>query len=165
MKRNIIAFFVCGIVLTALLFTGCQPATGSSDGKEQPTQTVIELGENNYWKYFNISYDMNNLYPGGKGRFAYEIEGVLGFALYEDVVFSFDVFYYIDGQQPEDYQSYTMKIGCNYAGGAKFETTYLGSTNVSVGKWLGADGNLAGFENYRWKIQFNAVSGKVIYTL
>ena len=75
-----------------------------------------------------------------------------------------NVFYYTDGQKPEDYQSYTMKIGCNYAGGAKFETTYLGTTNVSVGKWLGADGNLANFENYRWKIQFNAVSGKVIYT-
>ena len=42
-------------------------------------------------------------------------------------------FYYTDGQKPEEYQSYTMKIGCNAAGCAEFETTYLGTTNVASG--------------------------------
>ena len=62
-------------------------------------RTVVELNENNYWKYFTVSYDMNDLNVGGKGRFCYDIKGVLNYALYEDVVFSFDVIYYTDGQK------------------------------------------------------------------
>ena len=64
----------------------------------------------------------------------------------------------------EDYQSYTMKIGCNAAGDAKFETNYLGLTNVTVGKCLGTDGELVSFENYNWKVHLLSVTGKVIYT-
>ena len=67
-------------------------------------------------------------------------------------------------KRKEDYQSYTMKIGCNAAGDAKFETNYLGLTNVTVGKWLGTDGELVSFENYNWKVHFLSVTGKVIYT-
>ena len=111
-----------------------------------------------------VNYDMNNLNAGGKGRFSYDIEGVLDYALYEDVVFTFEVSYYTDGQKEEDYQSYTMKIGCNAAGNAKFETNHLGLTNVTVGKWLGTDGELVSFENYNWKVHFLSVTGKVIYT-
>ena len=69
-----------------------------------------------------------------------------------------------DGQKEEDYQSYTMKIGCNAAGDAKFETNYLGLTNVTIGKWLGTDCELVSFENYNWKVHFLSVTGKVIYT-
>lgn len=166
MKKNIAAFFACVVALTALLFTGCQSADKDGGGNnQQPTQTVIELDENNYWKYFAVAYDMSNLYPGGKGQFSYDIKGVLGYALYDNVIFSFNVFYYTDGQKVEEYQSYTMKIGCNAAGCAEFETTYLGTTNVTVGKWLGANGKLASFANYHWKIQFNSVTGKVIYSI
>ena len=163
MKKSIALFLACVIVLTALLLTGCQ-MSGNGDEKEQTTRTVVELNENNYWKYFTVSYDMNNLNAGGKGQFNYDIEGVLDYALYEDVVFTFEVSYYTDGQKEEDYQSYTMKIGCNAAGNAKFETNYLGLTNVTVGKWLGADGELVSFENYNWKVNFLSIEGKVIYT-
>ena len=162
MKKSFTLFLTCGIVLTALLLTGCQPS-GKSDVKEQTTRTVVELNENNYWKYFAVSCDMNDLNAGGKGRFCYDIEGVLGYALYEDVVFTFDVIYYTDGQKEEDYQSYTMRIGCNAAGDAKFETDYLGLTDVTVGKLLGTDGELVSFENYNWKLHFVSVTGKVIY--
>lgn len=168
MKRNFAVFFACVIALTALLFTGCQSSDkdgGGSEKVQQSTQTVVELDENNYWKYFTVTYDMNNLYPSGKGRFSYDIKGVLDYALYDEVVFSFDVFYYTDGQKVEDYQSYTMQIACNAAGCAEFETNYLGITNVTVGKWLGANDKLASFENYHWKIQLNSVAGKVIYSL
>ena len=167
MKRSIVAFFVCVITLTVLLFTGCQSTDKDNDGdnNQQSTQTVVELDENNYWKYFTVIYDMSNLYPGGKGRFSYEIKGVLDYALYDEVVFSFDVFYYTDGQKVEDYQSYTMRIGCNAAGYAEFETNYLGTTNVTIGKWLGTNDKLASFDNYHWKIQLNSVTGKVIYSL
>ena len=163
MKKSIALFFACIIVLTALLLTGCQ-ISGNGDEKGQTTRTVVGLNENNYWKYFTVNYDMNNLNAGEKGRFSYDIEGVLNYALYEDVVFTFEVSYYTDGQKEEDYQSYTMKIGCNAAGNAKFETNYLGLTTVTVGKWLGADGELVSFENYNWKVNFLSIEGKVIYT-
>ena len=163
MKKSIALFLASGIVLTALLLTGCQ-TSGSGDEKEQTARTVIELNENNYWKYFAVSYDMNDLKAGGKGRFSYDIEGVLDYALYEDVVFTFEVSYYKDGQKEEDYQSYTMKIGCNAAGNAKFETNHLGLTNVTVGKWLDTDDELVSLENYNWKVHFLSVEGKVIYT-
>lgn len=69
MKRSIVAFFVCVITLTVLLFTGCQSTDKDNDGdnNQQSTQTVVELDENNYWKYFTVIYDMSNLYSGGKG--------------------------------------------------------------------------------------------------
>ena len=163
MKKSIAVFLVCGIVLTALLLTGCQPA-GKGDGKELTTRTVVELNESNYWKYFAVSCDMkNDLNAGGKGRVGYDIEGVLDYALYEDVVFTFEVIYYTDGQKEEEYQSYAMRIGCNAAGDAKFETDYLGLTDVTVGKLLGTDGELVSLENYNWKLHFISVTGKVIY--
>lgn len=75
MKMNIAAFFACLIALTTLLFTGCQSADkDGGENNQQPTQTVIELDENNYWKYFAVTYDMSNLYPGGKGQFFYDIK-------------------------------------------------------------------------------------------
>ena len=54
MKKSFTLFLACGIVLTALLLTGCQPS-GNGDVKEQTTRTVVELNENNYWKYFAVS--------------------------------------------------------------------------------------------------------------
>ena len=167
MKRNIVAFLLCIIALTALLAAGCQPTDKDNGGgkEQQSTQTVIELDEHNYWKYFTVGYDMSNLYPGGKGQFSYDIRGVLDYALYDEVVLSFDVFYYTDGQKEEDYQSYAMRIACNAAGDMEFETNYLGITNVTVGKWLGANGSLVSFNNYHWKIHLNSVVGKVIYSL
>ena len=68
MKKSIALFLACGIVLTALLLTGCQ-MSGNGDEKGQTTRTVVELNENNYWKYFTVNYDMNNLNAGEKGRF------------------------------------------------------------------------------------------------
>ena len=56
-----------------------------------------------------------------------------------------------------------MRIGCNAAGDAKFETDYLGLTDVTVGKLLGRDGELVSLENYNWKLHFVSVTGKVIY--
>lgn len=77
MKMNIAAFFACLIALTTLLFTGCQSADkDGGENNQQPTQTVIELDENNYWKYFVITYDMSNLYHGGKGQFFYAIKSI-----------------------------------------------------------------------------------------
>ena len=77
-KRNIVVFFTCAIELTVLLFTGCQSFDKDGGGNnQQTTQTVIELDENNYWKYFAVTYDMSNLYPGGKGQFFYDIKGDL----------------------------------------------------------------------------------------
>ena len=53
MKKSIALFFACIIVLTALLLTGCQ-ISGNGDEKGQTTRTVVELNENNYWKYFTL---------------------------------------------------------------------------------------------------------------
>lgn len=163
MKKTIALLLAYTIVLSAFLLAGCQPSDNSKE-KEESGRTVVELNENNFWKYLTVNYDMNNLKAGEKGRFCCDIQGVLNYALYENVVFSFDVIYYTDGQKEEDYQSYTMKIGCNTAGDAKFETGYLGLTDVTVGKLLDRDGELVSLENYNWKVAFVSVTGKVIYT-
>lgn len=57
-----------------------------------------------------------------------------------------------------------MRIACNTAGDAEFETYYNGITTVSVEKLLGIDGELVSLENFNRKIQFKSVTGKVSYT-
>ena len=158
--KKIFSFFI-GVMLMFCI-VGCGTNSESSNGRTT-TNTVIELNENNYWKYFNV-FQSENI-DDEKPTIFYEIQGVLDYALYEDVVFAFDVIYYIDGQTDDEYQSYTMRIACNLAGDAAFETTYLGHTNVTIGKWLGADGELVSLENYNWKIHFNSISGKVTYSI
>lgn len=148
--------------LSAFTLAGCQPE-GEPEDENLPVRTVVELNENNYWKYINVSHSAN--YDDEKASISYEISGVLDYALYENVVISFDVIYYTEGQSEEEYKSYTMRIACNAAGDAVFETTNLGITNVTVGKWLGVDGELVSFENYKWKIHMKSVTGKVIYNI
>ena len=163
MKKPLSLLLVIMMGMTLIFaLAGCQPEKEAKD-ENQPSRTVIELNENNYWKYINISHSGN--YDDEKASVSYEMNGVIDYAFYEDVVFIFDVIYYTDGQPEEEYQSYTMRIACNAAGDAKFETTYLGITNVTVGKWLGIEGELVSFANYNWKIHFKSVSGKVIYTV
>lgn len=158
--KKIFSFFI-GVMLMFCI-VGCGTNSESSNGRTT-TNTVVELNENNYWKYFNV-FQSGNI-DDEKPTIFYEIQGVLDYALYEDVVFVFDVIYYTDGQSDDQYQSYTMRIACNAAGDAAFETTYLGDTNVKIGKWLGTDGELVSLVNYNWKIHFNSVSGKVIYSI
>ena len=159
--KKLFAILICAIMCVTLL--------ASCDSEEhehindKDAITVIELNENNYWKYINVSHSAS--YDDERKSISYEITGVLDYALYEDVVVLFDVIYYTEGQSEEEYQSYTMRIACNASGDAVFETTYLGITNVTVGKWLGADGELVSFENYKWKIRMKSVTGKVIYNL
>ena len=163
MKKALSLFLIVSILLTPLSLIGCQPKE-ETENENQPARTVVELTEDNYWKYITVNSEAISVSAGGKGSISYEIKGVLDFALYEDVVFSFDVFYYTDGQKDDEYQSYTMRIACNAAGDASFETVYQGITLVTVGKWLGVDGELVSFENYNWKIHLKSVTGKVIYT-
>lgn len=158
--RKIIKLFL-GLVLIFFV-AGCG-TNSESNNSSSAKITVIGLNENNYWKYFNVIQSGN--IDEEKPTIFYEINGVLDYALYEDVVFVFDVIYYTDGQSDDQYQSYTMRIACNAAGDAAFETTYLGDTNVKIGKWLGTDGELVSLVNYNWKIHFNSVSGKVIYSI
>ncbi len=163
MKRIISLILLITICsLSAFTLAGCQPEKDPSDD-DPSVRTVIELDENNYWKYINVSHSAN--YDDEKASISYEISGVLDYALYEDVVVFFDVIYYTEGQPEEEHKSYTMRIACNAAGDAVFETTYLGITNVTVGKWLGVDGELVSFENYNWKIHVNSATGRVIYNI
>ncbi len=163
MKRMLLFVPVMALCLlsTVALF-GCQ-SDKTPNGNVEPEKTVIELNENNYWKYINMQLEVDNGSAGEMYSTSCVVSGVLDFALYEDVVISFDVIYYTDGQSEEEYQSYTMRIACNAAGDAVFETTSLGITNVSVGKWLGTDGELVSFYNYNWKIHFKSISGNVIF--
>ncbi len=146
MKR--IFGLLIGLILMFSM-TGC---------KSKGSKTTIELNEDNYWKYITVT----GMEVGGVA--SYVIEGVLMCAVYEDVVFSFDVIYYTDGQAEEDYNSYTMLIACTASGDARFTTYSSGITNVATGKWMGiSDGELINLENYKWKMQFHTVSGKVVY--
>ncbi len=163
MKKSTSFFLILGIVFAALCLVGCQQSENYAN--EIPlSRTVIDLNENNYWEYINVSNKNNGVGAGEKDSIVYAITGVLDYALYEDVVFSFDVVYYTDGQSEKEYQRYTMRIGCNAAGDAEFETYSLGITNVSVGKLLGIDGELVNLENYNRKIELKSVTGKIIYT-
>ena len=164
MKRILSIFLLISVISALLLISGCGLA---EEGKNEncPERTIVELNDNNYWKYFEITSSANNTHSGGVGSFVYEIRGALDFALYDDVVFSFDVIYFKEGETDESYQSYTMRIGCNAAGDAVYETVEAGITNVTVGKYLGIDGELVSFENYNWKVHFKSVTGKVIYTV
>lgn len=148
------------LIVFPFCLVSCQKEDQSRSNENQPTRYEVELNENNYWKYINVKETISNKDTN------YEINGVLTYAFYEDVVFAFDVFYYIDGQPEEEYNKYTMLIGCNAAGNANFVTYSSGITSVTVGKWLGVNnGELVYLENYNWKIHFNSVSGKVIYTI
>lgn len=127
MKR----FFVVLLVLILVFsMTGCKINEDYTDNK-YPTKTVVELNEDNYWKYLSVNISSSNYFA------ICEINGALDFALYEDVVLVFDVIYYVKGQTEEDYNSYTMLIGCNASGDASFTTSQSGVTRVSIGKWLG----------------------------
>ncbi len=162
MKKGITIILILCLALSAFVLTGCK-ASDKIPTENNDSKTVIELDDRNYWKYFNVSYGRNGVHQGNYESITYEITGVLDYALYEDIVFSFDVIYYNDGQTEKDYQSYTMRVGCNAAGDASFETMYNGITEVTVGKLLGIDGELVSFENYNRKVVLKSVSGKVIY--
>ncbi len=163
--KKIAALFLTFCILPGLLsLVGCQPKETVSDGEDHPVRTVIALDENNVWKYLNVSETGNGAAPGEKEPTSFEITGVLDYALYEDVVLTFDVIYYSEGQKEEDYQSYSMRIGCNAAGDARFETYENGLTVASVGRLLGIDGELVSFGYYYRKIQLRSVTGNVIYT-
>ncbi len=165
MKRILSLVLVTALCLlsTVALF-GCQSDRTPNEDVE-PEKTVIELNEKNYWQYINMQLEADNGFTGEMYSTSCVVSGVLDFALYEDVVLSFDVIYYTNGQSEDEYQSYTMRIACNAAGDAAFETTSLGTTNVSVGKWLGTDGKLVSFYDYNWKIHFKSISGKVIFSV
>ena len=159
--KKFLAILIC-VIMCVTLLASCD-SEEHEHINDKDAITVIELNENNYWKYINVIQSGNT--DDEKPIIDYEINGVLDYALYEDVVFVFDVIYYTDGQSDDQYQSYTMRIACNAAGDAAFETTYLGVTNVKIGKWLGTDGELVSLVNYNWKIHLNSVSGKVIYSI
>lgn len=149
---------ILSLLSFALLLTGCFAVDDRNENPDAMYETVV-LDDNNYWKYLNISSDTEKTSDGE--RFVCCVNGVIDFALYEDVVLSFDVIYYVDGATEADYNSYTMRIACNAAGGAEFETTSYGHTNVAVGKWLGADGALVSLQNYNWKVHLHSVTGTV----
>lgn len=161
MRRQCCAFILASVSLLifTLLLTGCFAGDDSDEEPDYAYESVV-LDDNNYWKYLNVGTDIR-MASDGKQSIYYTIEGVLDFALYEDVILSFDVIYYVDGATEADYSSYTMRIACNAAGGSEFETTSLETTNVTVGKWLGADGELVSLVNYNWKINLRTVTGTV----
>lgn len=93
MKKATAFLLTLSLILIPLLLSGCQ-SSDVNRSEDQSSVTVIELDEDNYWKYFNVSCDDPAVSSGEKKSISYEIAGVLDFALYEDVVFSFDVIYY-----------------------------------------------------------------------
>ncbi len=164
MKKVVSLFIIFSVLLTALSLVGCQ-SNEKIHNKNQPTQTVVELTENNYWKYIDLQFSGNGNKAGEDGSIFCTINGVLDFALYDDVVIAFDVIYYTDDQSDDEYNRYTMFIALNAAGNAEFETTHSGTTNVEYGKWNGIDGELVYLHDYNRKIVVKSITGKVIYTV
>lgn len=78
---------------------------------------------------------------------------------------TFELVYYTPDQTEDEYGSYTMLIALNAAGDAEFETTHLGTTGVTLGKWHGFNGELVNLRNYNRKINVKSITGKVIYTM
>ncbi len=162
MKKAVSALLILCFLLSTLLLSGCQTVIPPEDNGA--VHTEVDLDMNNLWKYITISIS-GPAAAGSEASIHCEINGVLDYALYEDVVIGFNVYYYTSDQSDDEYQYYTMYIALNAAGNAEFMTTYLGTTSVKYGKWAGIDGELVNLHNYNRKIYAEHVSGKVIYSI
>ena len=150
---SLLLVLIISIISMPLLF-GCQT-------KENPKTNIIEIDNNNYWKYFNVT----GVSSGGSYQNSfYKIEGILNFALYDNIIIAYDVIYYQVGDSEEEYKSYTIYIECNAAGNASF-TVFSENIYVGVGKLVKIDGEQVDLESYNWKVQFKSISGNVIYAL
>lgn len=145
-------------VVMLLCLCGCSSA--EKNYEKQEFETIIELNEENYWKYFNVN-------GSGSGLIAiYHITGVLDFALYEDVVFEYDIVYHDKNESEVNQKSFTIKIGCNASGDASFTISSTGNGNVTIGKWYGVvSGESVNLEKYQWEVKFKSITGKVKYTI
>ncbi len=164
MKKALSMILVLCLVFSVFAFTGCAP-TVEEPNENQPIRHTVDLTVDNLWKYVDVSITGNGANAGSDVSIFGSIKGVLDFALYENVVIAFDVIYYTPDMTEDEYQSYTMLIALNAAGDAEFETTYLGTTSVTLGKWNGYKGELVNLKNYNRKIYVQSVTGTVSYIL
>lgn len=150
--------FLLALVLCLSVLSGCAA---------RQTRHVVELNDENLWKYLAISLTTDFVDAESESPLECSIRGVLDYALYEDVVLTFDVVYY----KPEtpavpDQKCYTVSIALNAAGDAEFEIPYHGLVQIKNGlgniSEYGSSGELYWFKR---SLRLNSVSGTVTYTV
>lgn len=154
--------FACMIFALIICFcslSGCTPEGGKQ------TRNVVELTDFNFANYLVVHYIKDFVPTGDDTNLEVEIEGVLDYAYYEDVVLTFEVTLYVPGQtsKPTTHEVY---VTLNAAGDAQFRVEYSGLPLISNGVGQEIDYNGIS-ELVRWHrtIRLKSVTGKVIYTI
>ena len=156
MKRAL--SFLLALVLCLSVLSGCAV---------RQTRHVVELNNENLWKYLSVSLTTDFVDAESEAPLACSIRGVLDYALYEDVVLTFEVVYY----KPEtptvsDQKSYTVAIALNAAGDAEFEIPYHGLVQIKNGVGQVRDyGSSTELYWFKRSLRLNSVSGTVTYTV
>ena len=156
MKRAL--SFLLALVLCLSVLSGCAV---------RQTRHVVELNNENLWKYLSVSLTTDFVDAESEAPLACSIRGVLDYALYENVVLTFEVVRY----KPEsptvpDQKSYTVTIALNAAGDAEFEIPYHGLAHTKNGIGTVRDyGTHSELYWFKRSLRLTAVSGTVAYTV
>ena len=155
MKRTLFSLLILACCLT--VFSGCSA---------RQTRHVVKLTDDNLWQYVAVSPATDFVAAASDAPLTCSIRGVLDYALYENVILTFEVVYY----KPEaptvpDQKSYTISVALNAAGEAEFEVPYHGLALIKNG--TGAISDYGASCELYWfnrSLRLKAVSGSVIYT-
>lgn len=137
----------------------------SFPGCSEKERQVVELTNDNYWQYLNVSEGNDFAEANSETALSGSIRGVLDYAYYEDVVLIYEVAYRADHSDWENAKRYEVKVTLNAAGDADFEVTYNGIAVPVNGVGYADSETVNELYGYYRNLFFKSVSGKVIYTV
>lgn len=147
------------VVLGILTLTGCvDQGTSESNSANAAERHVVTLTTDNLWYYLDAG--SNIVKPGSSDSVYLTFAGVLGFALYDNVVVKGDLVFYDPTASPaeSDYSHYRFDLRLDAAGDGSF---------VWEGDVFPAShpAGTATFFDYTRKTEVEGISGEVIYTI
>ena len=156
MKRAFSA--VLAAMLCMFAFSGCSDV---NIGK----RNVVDLTESNLWQYVSISEITSFVPAESEASLECNVNGVLDYAFYEDVVLTFEVSYFKPGEVGPAIKNEPVVVALNAAGEAHFVVEYSGLARAVDRE--GYVKSMAVGELYWFNrtIRLKSVSGKVIYTI
>jgi len=154
MKRSAHRLLALALCLSAL--SGCA---------RQPVQRVT-LSEENLWQYVAVAPTADFVPAQSDAPLVCCVRGVLDYALYEDVLLTFEVVYYKpESPNVPDQKSYTVSVALNAAGGAQFEVPYTGLAQIKNGVGSIRDyGDSAELYWFNRTLRLTGVTGTVCLT-
>ena len=157
MKR--ILSFLLAVAVFLITLSGC------AAGERKQKCTVVELTEENLWRYVAVSLDTDFVPAQSDGALECSVNGVLDWALYENVVLTFDVVYYKPNAAGPEHKHYSVDIALNAAGDARFEVPYTGLAQICGGTGAVTEwGDTSELYWYNRILQLKSVAGTVICT-